>query len=210
MLRLLLAALLVLFFALTISAEASRVLKVDLVCDSTLKILQYVPVMDYPSKSVNQGNLHVFYLDEENNVVQVLTLALDCNKTNRYFLPLRDDAIKIKFDAGELSTVLKLSLLCNRNKRCDPHENHVGCPFDCPRASKDGYCVSALNDGACDPDCVLNEFDKDCEAKPMPPQKTTQGINRVWIFAGAFLLGIIFILLAIIIRRKYWFYFLKV
>jgi len=56
--------------------------------------------------------------------------------------------------------------LCNENNQCDAQENFYSCPEDCPRWAKDGACVSAAQDGGCDPDC--RAIDMDCKLG-MPP-----------------------------------------
>ncbi len=43
---------------------------------------------------------------------------------------------------------------------CDPGENYLFCPKDCPSGGGDRYC-DGLEDGVCDPDC-RPEADPDC------------------------------------------------
>jgi hypothetical protein len=54
---------------------------------------------------------------------------------------------------------------CNLNSLCDPNENRLLCPEDCPDSAKDGICHN-IEDGICqqdpdcpnsDPDCVIQE-----------------------------------------------------
>jgi len=42
---------------------------------------------------------------------------------------------------------------CNPNGACDPGENYILCPSDCPTSSADGVC-DGVEDGRPDPDCM--------------------------------------------------------
>jgi len=50
---------------------------------------------------------------------------------------------------------------CNGDSICDPEENWISCPRDCPSGSEDGWC-DRVKDGTCDPDC-MEGVDSDCE-----------------------------------------------
>ena len=82
-----------------------------------------------------------------------------------------------------------LEIACNPNGKCDPGENYIFCPEDCPTGSADGVCDGA-EDGKCDPDCAEG-VDPDCkilEEKGNLNLYVTIGIITVIIIAGALLI----------------------
>ncbi len=54
-----------------------------------------------------------------------------------------------------------LEITCLPDGKCNPGENYIFCPEDCPTGSADGIC-DGVEDGVCDPDCEKGA-DPDCE-----------------------------------------------
>jgi hypothetical protein len=73
--------------------------------------------------------------------------------------------------------------LCG-DKICEPHENALECPKDCPTNKTDNLCVY-FKDGICDPDCP--EIDQDCK------QAKTNWLLPVIIISIALIIAILII-----------------
>ncbi len=113
------------------------------------------------------------------------------------FIPLPENASTLSFEHDtNILARADLSVLCNKNGKCDFSENYLSCPQDCHLTNLDSYCF-AEEDGECDPDCMAG-IDPDC-GKPEP---VPEGFSRQMILTGLFVL-IIIILIAILFAEKF-------
>jgi len=75
-------------------------------------------------------------------------------------IPFNNNMKKIILEKNGTDIFSSLINLCNNNNFCDPNEDYLSCPSDCPLDKKDGICIKDA-DGICDPDC-LPGVDPDC------------------------------------------------
>jgi len=88
------------------------------------------------------------------------------------------------------TAISQLIIKCNNNQVCEPAENYLNCPEDCPTGSKDGIC-DYMADEVCDPDCTQ---DPDCTL--------LNKINLNKIISVILLVFIIFMLIKFVRKKK--------
>lgn len=121
--------------------------------------------LSYPDGSKEQISLPISIRPQQ---IGTYTLNVKVSKEG-----YRTQSFSVQFTVIEKEPKIEKKLICNENGICEPEngENYGTCPQDCPSGSKDNYC-DKVEDGICDPDCLIEE-DIDCKEKIQITQNKT-------------------------------------